>query len=155
MNMEECKKASQKAMNLLLRQDRTKKDLRDRLCRAGFSEDAVAYALSYVESFGYIDDRRFAENFLAFHKGELSEKEIKYKLTGKGVPPEILSEVLLEYEKEDEDAALRAKLEKRLRGRKLSNMEFSEKNKIIAYLTRKGYSFTNVKRTMAEYETKE
>jgi regulatory protein len=154
-DIEECKKAAQKAMNLLLRQDRTKKELTERLYRAGFSEEASAYALEYVESFGYIDDRRYAENYLIFHKAEQSAKELRFKMIKKGVPPEILSEVLFEYTKNDEETALRAKLEKKLRGRRLSDMDFAEKNKIIAYLTRKGFSFTNVTKIMREIETQE
>ena len=35
---EEVRKAKEKAMRLLLQQDRTEKELRDRLYRAGFSE---------------------------------------------------------------------------------------------------------------------
>jgi regulatory protein len=142
-------------MNLLLRQDRTRKELSDRLSRAGFSEEAIGYALEYVESFGYVNDKRYAQNYVAFHKGELSARELRYKLTGKGVPPEILSEVFTEYEPEDEEDALCRKLEKRLRGKRLSDMDAAEKNKVVSYLTRKGYRLTAVKRMMQEWEHQE
>jgi regulatory protein len=142
-------------MNLLLRQDRTRKELSDRLSRAGFSEEASGYALEYVESFGYINDKRYAQNYVAFHKSELSARELRYKLTGKGIPPEILSEVFMEYEPEDEEEALRLKLEKRLRGKRLSDMDAAEKNKVVSYLTRKGYHLTAVKRMMRERERRE
>ena len=47
-DIEENKKATEKAMNLLLQQDRTRKELLDRLYRAGFSERASTYAMEYV-----------------------------------------------------------------------------------------------------------
>ena len=56
----ECKKAAERAMKLLLQQDRTRKELQDRLYRAGFSERAAEYALAYVSGYGYIDDFRYA-----------------------------------------------------------------------------------------------
>lgn len=147
---EENKKATAKAMSLLLQQDRTKKELSDRLYRAGFSEYAISYALSYVEGFGYIDDYRYASNYISFHKGERSRKELRYKLQNKGVPEEILAEVFAEYVSEDEEDALRRQLIKKLRGRNLAGMEYKEKEKIMAYLARKGYAINKIKKVMSE-----
>ena len=76
---EEVRKAKEKAMRLLLQQDRTEKELRDRLYRAGFSETASEAAMQYVSGFGYLDDRRYAENYISFHKGRRSRKEISFK----------------------------------------------------------------------------
>lgn len=60
--------------------DRTKKELEDKLYRAGFSEKASKQAMDYVMSFGYIDDRRYVENYLMFQTGKRSKKEIYFKL---------------------------------------------------------------------------
>lgn len=147
---EENKRAAEKAMNLLLSQDRTKKELSDRLYRAGFSESAVLYAVSYVESFGYIDDRRYASNYLSFHKGDRSRKELRYKLMNRGVPQEIIAEVFMEYEAEDESLALRRQLAKKLRGRSLKEMEYKDREKVIAYLARKGYAISMIRRVMQD-----
>lgn len=147
---EENKRAAEKAMNLLLSQDRTRKELSDRLYRAGFSESATSYAISYVESFGYIDDYRYASNYLSFHKGDRSRKELRYKLMNKGVPTEIISEVFMEYETEDELSALRRQLMKKLRDRSLDEMEYKDREKVVAYLARKGYAVPMIRRVMQE-----
>lgn len=149
---EECKKAAEKAMNLLLVQDRTKKELQERLYRAGFSEKAADYALEYVMGFGYIDDLRYAENYISFHKENRSRKELQYKLMQKGVPPETISEAFLSYNKEDEYTALRHHLRKKLKGQRLSDMEFQEKNKVTAYLARKGYALPAIRHVLQEQE---
>ncbi len=146
----ECRKAAEKAMNLLVQQDRTKKELQDRLYRAGFSEQASMYAMEYVMGFGYIDDLRYARNYISFHKGNRSKKELRYKLLNKGVEPEVLATVLEEYEPEDEQNALSHLLLKRLKGRPLSDLEYEEKNKITAYLVRKDFALPAVRRVMQE-----
>lgn len=152
---EEEKKAAEKAMNLLLSQERTKKELEDRLYRAGFSETATQYAILYVTGFGYIDDRRYATNYLSYHKGSRSRKELQYKLLNKGVPKDILTEVFMGYESEDEQEALRRMLSKRLKDRKISELDAKEKNKIISYLARKGYSLPAIRAAMREQENME
>lgn len=149
---DEEKKAAEKAMNLLLQQDRTKKELQDRLYRAGFSEKAAIYAMNYVMSFGYIDDLRYASNYISFHSGNRSRKELRYKLLNKGVPPEVIAEAFLEYEDETEQEALRYMLRKRLKGRRLSDMDYQEKNKIVAYLGRKGFSLPAIRSVIKEEE---
>lgn len=144
----ECRKAAKKAMDLLLRQDRTKKELQERLYRAGFSEEAAKYAIGYVEGFGYIDDARYAANYISLHKAKRSKKELHYKLTARGIPPEILAEAFSEYTPEDEEEALANQLQKQLRGKVLSEMSWEEKGKVTRRLAQKGYSLSLVKRIM-------
>lgn len=151
---EEEKKAAKKAMDLLLRQDRTEKELSERLYRAGYSEKAVAAAMAYVSSFGYINDLRYAANYVSYHKGQRSRKELRYKLMNKGVPKEIIAQALEAYEGEDEYEALENLLRKRLKGRTVQELELKEKNKIIAYLARKGYSISAIKKVMAGFVSK-
>lgn len=52
--------AKKKAMNLLLYMDRTEKQLRDKLEEGEFPPQAVSEAISYVKSFHYLDDERYA-----------------------------------------------------------------------------------------------
>ena len=142
-------------MRLLLQQDRTEKELRDRLYRAGFSETASEAAMQYVSGFGYLDDRRYAENYISFHKGRRSRKEISFKLKNKGVPPEILSMAMEGYETEDESAAIEHLIQKKIKGQRLSDMEYTQLNKITAYLARKGFSFPVITRVMREMKERE
>lgn len=146
----ECRRAAQKAMNLLLRQDRTKKELQDRLYRAGFSEEASRYALEYVEGYGYINDFRYAANYISLHKESRSKKEMQYKLARKGIPADILADALSECGPEDEEQALRNGLKKRLKGRRPGELAWEEKNKVIRYFAQKGYSLSAIKRSLTD-----
>ena len=152
---EECRKAAEKAMNLLLAQDRTRKELLDRLHRAGFSEHASEYAMNYVTGFGYIDDLRYAANYISCQGKKRSRKELRYKLMSKGVGSNVIAEAFEDYEPEDEREALRSALGKRLKGRDLSAADEKERNKIIAYLAGKGYPLPAIKQVMREREETE
>lgn len=151
----ECKKAAERAMKLLLQQDRTRKELQDRLYRAGFSERAAEYALAYVSRYGYIDDFRYASRYIFFQKDKRSRKELRYKLLDKGVAPEVIAAAFEQYEPEDEYGAIRKLLQKRLKGGKLIHKDVEAKNKILAFFARKGYTLSSVKRVMKEWEETE
>ncbi len=146
---EESKKATQKAMALLLHKDRTRQELIDKLTGAKFSKEAIEAAIQYVESYGYIDDERYARMYADFHKTEKSKKEIKRKLKEKGISDDILSVVFSDYLTEEgddpEELALRALVEKRLRGRSVSELTYEEKQKQMRYLAGKGYPIDLIK----------
>ena len=85
-------------MEWIAYKDRTKKELEDKLYRAGFSEKASKQAMDYVMSFGYIDDRRYVENYLMFQTGKRSKKEIYFKLQQKGISQELIEEIVFTKE---------------------------------------------------------
>ncbi len=152
---EETQKAVAKSMALLLHKDRTEKELSDRLYRAGFSGKSALFAMEYVKSFGYINDFRYAESYIDYHKLSKSKNEIRRKLIEKGIPEEILSEALRNsYEKQDdnddqadaEEEALRALIVKRLKGRDIAELTYEEKQKQMRYLAGKGYPSDKIRR---------
>lgn len=144
---EEHKKAIEKAMQLLLYKDRTERELSERLKQTGFSEQAVRAAMEYVESFGYIDDLRYATNYVSFRRESKSRREIIYKLREKGVADNTIEQAL-EEEYQGEGEAIRNLLEKRLKGKKIEELERRERDKHIAYLCRKGYSYSEIQRAL-------
>lgn len=149
---EEGKKAAEKAMSLLMFKDRTKKELTERLYRAGYSEEASREAMEYVEHFGYINDRRYAENYIMFQKGKRSRKEIIFKLVEKGISKELIQQVLEEDEYEGEDEAIESLIVKKLKGKSVSEITYEEKNKIIAYLGRKGFDLRAIKNVFSKLD---
>ena len=78
---EEQKNARRKAMLLLEHMDRTEKGLSDRLRQAGFSAEATEDAMEYVRSYGYLNDLRYAENYISFRMGTKSRQKILQELS--------------------------------------------------------------------------
>ena len=71
------KRAKLRAMHLLEDMDRTEAGLREKLRQGLYPEDAAEEAVRYVKSFGYLDDTRYAENFVRSRKDSKSRREIQ------------------------------------------------------------------------------
>ena len=84
------KRAKKRAMHLLEDMDRTESALREKLKAGQYpGECNRAEQLTYVRSFGYLDDARYAENFIMSRKDTKSKREIKALLSQKGVSDDI------------------------------------------------------------------
>ena len=88
LTREEQQAARRKALLLLEHMDRTEKGLSDRLRQAGFCTEAVEDAVAYVSYFGYVDDSRYAENYIAYRIQSKSRHKILQELLQKGVDKE-------------------------------------------------------------------
>ena len=144
------KRAKLYAMHLLEDMDRTEAGLREKLRRAMYPEKAVEGAVEYVRSFGYLDDGRFAENFVRSRKNLKSRKEIHALLAQKGVPSEQIEAAFeICYGEEDEQAAAAALLRKKKFDP--DSADEDKLRKICAYLGRKGFGYETVRQVIQNY----
>lgn len=143
LRKESVKRAKLKAMHLLTDMGRTEVQLRTKLSQNGYPEDIVDEAMEYVKSFGYINDREYARNFVEYRKDKKSRKEIYALLCGKGLDAELIEEALDEcYHKEDSRCAIETLLRKKGYDPKTAGRE--KRQKMMAYLVRKGFSYEEV-----------
>lgn len=146
---EENLRAKKKAMALLLHNDRTEWQLRDKLTKSGFSEEAVDEAVEYVRSFHYIDDERYAVRFVEIYHETRSIKRLRQDLYKRHVPDEYI-ETAIENIGNDDSAALNHELERI--GQKLVGMSYEEKQKAAAKLYRKGFRMEDIMERLRRYE---
>ena len=140
--MDELTKAKKRALYLLTDMDRTEKELRDRLKKAGFSEDTIARTMEYVRSFGYIDDRKCAAKFIDFAKEKKSRMRIVYDLTQKGISRDIIDEAFESAGEWDERHLIRTLAEKKLRN--MDTADPASYTKVASYLARKGFRGSDI-----------
>ena len=88
------KRAKLRAMHLLSDMGRTESQLRTKLLQGGYPQKIVDEAITYVKSFGYINDREYARNFVESRKEKKSRKEIYAALCQKGLDSELIKEAL-------------------------------------------------------------
>lgn len=141
------KRAKLRTMHLLEDMDRTEKALRDKLRQGGYPDSAIDGAVAYVRSFGYLDDTRFAENFVLSRKGSKSRREIQALLAQKGVPADTAQAALEQiYGEDGEQDSIRQILRKK----KLDPEQADEQtlHKIYAYLARKGYRYEDIRQVI-------
>lgn len=150
---EEQKKAARKAMRLLEHMDRTEKGLRDKLRQGGFSPGAVDAAIAYVQSYGYLDDSRYARTYIAYRMGTKSRQKLIQELIGKGVEKETAvaaweEEALLAMP--DERALLAKQIEKKY----APGTQLDEKamRRLYGYLVRRGFSFSDISSVLEELD---
>lgn len=142
------KRAKLRAMHLLSDMGRTESQLRAKLKQGGYAEDAVEAAIRYVESFGYINDMEYARSFIDSRKDRKSKKELYAALLQKGVPAEIVEQVFEEadYGEKDSRRAIEALMRKRSYNPETADVK--EKQKMMGYLMRKGFSYQDVRNVL-------
>lgn len=90
------KRSRKRALNLLLKGDRTRSQLLQKLQTDGYPMEIAEQAVEYAESFGYIDDRRYAENYLNGPGAKKSRMAARIELTRKGIDPELIDRLMEE-----------------------------------------------------------
>lgn len=148
---EEIRNARRKAMHLLEHMDRTEKALSDRLRQAGFSERAVADAMSYVKSYGYIDDSRYARTYLAYRMESKSRQKLIQELIQKGVDRQTAVEAWEEeaaLNQPDEREILKRTIEKKYD--RDTQLDEKEMRRLQGYLARRGFQFQDISGVLEE-----
>jgi regulatory protein len=98
--------ATELALRALRHRDRSRRELDERLARAGIPADERAEALDHLAAAGLLSDRRFADErarTLARRNG--SDTQIYGDLRRSGVPEDVVADALAELEPEAERAA--------------------------------------------------
>lgn len=153
VTLEEQKKVRMKAMKLLEYMDRSEKALTERLEKEGFSADAIRDAVEYVKAFGYVDDIRYARNYLAYRMNAKSKQKLMQELYSKGIDretAEIAWEEAAELEEPDERAMIRNTIEKKYEvGTELSEKEM---RRLYGQLARKGFRSGDIFSVLDEME---
>ena len=147
---QQTKKARAKAMRLLEHMDRTEKGLEEKLRQADFSEEAVADALRYVKSFGYLNDEHYAEVYIRGRIRSKSRQQIFQELMKKGIDRELIRdawEAVSELEEPDERDMIRSEILKKYSpGDELNEKEM---RRLQGYFARRGFRFEDVSAVLA------
>lgn len=144
------KRAKKRAMHLLEDMDRTESGLREKLRQGLYPAKIIEKAIDYVRSFGYLNDARYAENFILSRRNSKSRKEIHALLLGKGISDEEIS-IAFEncYGNQEEQEAVRRILEKKRVDPKTADDR--EMQKIYGYLARKGFRYETIRQVIQNY----
>ena len=97
------KRAKLRAMHLLNDMARTESQLRDKLKLGGYPSEITEAAITYVKSFGYINDDAYIRNFIDSRKDKKSRREIYALLRQKGVDMNRAEEIMEEMYEEHSD----------------------------------------------------
>ena len=148
------KRARLRAMNLLMKHAFTEYKLRSKLRDGGYSEDIVDDTIAYVASFGYLDDRSFARDYIVSHSADKSIRRIQYDLACKGVSKDIINDVLTELEGTADMVDEEEQIRKLLKKRHFDPFSADEARirKEYNYLINRGFTMDKIRRVLRDID---
>lgn len=143
------KRAKLRAMNLLQKRTYTEKQLRDKLQEGFYPQEILDNAIAYVKSFHYLNDEQYALDYITYNEERKTLRQMEQDLYLKGIDRDTFQKAYTQWEdiggKQDEAKMIRQLLEKK---KYHKDCELKEKQKIYAFLLRKGYSAETIRREM-------
>ena len=146
--MEELTRAKKRALYLLTDQDRTEKQLREKLEKTGYSGQVIEETIEYVRSFGYIDDLKYSVRYIEYYRSKKSAKRLRYDLLKKGVLADVIDSAFEEAGEWDERDQIRTLAEKKLSGKDMSDPKTY--GTIANFLAGRGYRGEDIASVMRE-----
>ncbi|MDR6224257.1 RecX family transcriptional regulator [Desmospora profundinema] len=151
---EEANKANQAALRFLGIRPRTTAEVERHLTGKGFASRHIASVLSRMKREGYLDDRRFAREWVE----ERSRRKgygpllLRQELEQKGISPEWIEEALLRLEG-DEESRIREVAEKRYARLRRYSWPTVER-RLGQYLLRRGFPASRVYPVLRELQAR-
>lgn len=144
------RRAKLRSMNLLQSKDYTRKQLEDKLRQGEYPQECIEEAVAYMESYGYVDDERYARDYIEYHIQSRSRNRIEMDLIRKGIGKEIIQKAfgaLEELGVEQDEMKLIIEL---LRKKKYSadTATKQEQQKMYGFLYRKGFHSDVISRAL-------
>jgi regulatory protein len=142
------RRAKQKALAILKYMDKTEKELYTKLKDAYYTDEIALRTIEYLKGYSYINDERYASYYIRLHKNTKSKLAIKTKLKQKGINKDVLEKIsAIEYDivtndMDPEILAINKAILKKCKD--ISNLNWEDKQRIIASLYRKGFDLDKV-----------
>lgn len=148
-------RAKRRALHLLEKQDRTESNLRSKLREGGYPPEAIDIAVSYVKGYNYINDERYAGNYIKYKSKTKSKKQTFRELMLKGISKETIEKAYYNLcdKEEFEEVFNERRIIKDYINKKLIKQETldeKQRAKIYNYLLRKGFSSEEILSVMRE-----
>ena len=118
-----------------------------KLQKDGYPDYVIREVMFFLEEYHFVDDSSYTENYIHVNKSRKSPRQIVFELQQKGVDKDTISR-MLEEAPINEDDTVRALLKKKTGGQ--IPADWKERQKLAAFLGRKGFSFDVIQRVLRE-----
>lgn len=141
--------AKESAFNFLSRRMHSVKELETKLKKKKYSGEAIREALAELAANNYLDDEKFAGEFIKekIRSKKIGEQKLKAELLKRGIKADIIERALSDNaDKGDIEKNALLMAEKKMKSLAYKNLEKRKlKEKIFAFLLSKGYNFDAAK----------
>ena len=138
---DQASRATEAALVFLAYRPRSEKEVRDRLRRGGYEQEAIDHAISRLHGWRYLDDADFARRWVenrTVHRPR-GKRLLQQELRHKGIDTETAREVIAEVDL-DETGAAEALARRRLPSY-AGDDPVAVRRRLGAYLSRRGYGY--------------
>lgn len=134
-------KAYMRSLDMLSRRARSEWELRDYLKRKEYEPEIINQIISRLKNMKYIDDYNFAKSWVDNRRllKATSKRKLTQELKQKRVEQSVIDKVLAEDETDEKSVI------KDLIAKKRTQSRYKDDQKLIAYLLRQGFSYSDVK----------
>ena len=148
------KRAKDKALKYLGYKMRSKKQVIKKLEEYEYPSDIINKVIKILEKYNYINDEDFAK---AYIKDKLNLKgygvfKIKYDLKMLGIDEDIFEPYLYNTNFVNEEEKAKTLLYKKLKNKNIEDIAYKEKQKLYAYLARRGFSYDSINKAFNNME---
>lgn len=138
------RKAKRRALYLLGTRQYCRKELYKKL-KPTYGEDIARRAVDYVCELGYVNDEEYAPKLAEYliHGKHYGLRKARFEMLTRGLSEELVEDALAEYGEDEIDEEITELLERKYYA-KLE--DYSDRQRTIAALARRGYDYGAVKR---------
>lgn len=122
-------------------QDRCTSEVTQKLRDLGLPDIDIPDMLAHLEVERFLDDERFARSFVRgkFNHKKWGKNKIRFEIRKKGISDILVRRIIKEEIEEEDYRKMLEKLIERKRKELNGQDEFRQKEKIVRFLTQKGY----------------
>lgn len=129
---------------------KTKQQMIEYVKKHGYDDNIIDYVVQKLEEYHYLDDEMYTQKYIKTYLGKVGKRKIEYDLMKKGIDKHLIEKYLsLEEVSTDQVVHL---IEKKIGN---NDLDQKMKEKIFRYLIGKGFSYEEIKKGMAHYQTGE
>ena len=146
---DEYVKCFNSALNYISYQERTIKEVKNKLISKEYSKITIDKAIEELLKLNYLNDFEYAKRFIELKIKKMGTQKIKYLLIEKGIDEKIFDFLLMNYS-EDQQYEI-ALLIASKKNNQYTNISYQKRySRLSGLLNRKGYSYSIVNRVLSE-----
>ncbi len=144
------KRARLRCLNLLKTKSYTQKQLEDKLMQGGYPEEVIEDAIAYVASYGYLNDRAYARDYIEYHVQTRSRRRIENDLLQKGIRKDLIRQTFDELSQEGIEVDELSVMQEIFLKKNYHNdtATLAERRKMYSFLYRKGFHADAISRAL-------
>lgn len=132
------RRCKNRAINYIESRERTEYEIRNKLKTLYYTEEVIDRVIAFLEEYHYIDDERYAKQFVDTYANRKSKARLRQDLMLKGVDKEIIQYTLEETEV-DEEAVLRELVDRKLFH--IDKLDDNMYRRTVNFFMRRGYNY--------------